>query len=110
MQHKDNNYWSLGLTLGYGRIGHVSRWPLMSRSAKPVASWVWNSSADCDNPMRMSACGPRPPMSQFSSNTKSNQTTQFVFSALAVPCRMAISARRVPTSSVRRRDFPIRVV
>jgi len=64
MQHKDNNYWSLGLTLGYGRIGHVSRWPLMSRSAKPVASWVWNSSADCDNPMRMSACGPRPPMSQ----------------------------------------------
>jgi hypothetical protein len=49
-------------------------------------------------------------MSQFSSNIKSNQMIQFVFSALAVPCRMAISARRVPTSSVRRRDFPIRVV
>jgi hypothetical protein len=49
-------------------------------------------------------------MSQFSSNIKSNQMIQFVFSALAVPRRMAISARRVPTSSARRRDFPIRVV
>ena len=50
------------------RIGQVSRWPLMSRSAKPVPSGVWNSSADCASSIRMSACvGPRPPMSPFSS-------------------------------------------
>ena len=50
------------------RIGQVSRWPLMSRSAKPVPSGAWNSSADCARSIRMSACvGPRPPVSPFSS-------------------------------------------
>ena len=46
------------------RIGQVSRWPLMSRSAKPVPSGAWNNSADCASSIRMSACvGPRPPVS-----------------------------------------------
>ncbi len=50
------------------RIGQVSRWPLMSRSAKPVPSGVWNSSAVCARSIRISACvGPRPPVSPFSS-------------------------------------------
>ena len=50
------------------RIGQVSRWPLMSRSAKPVPSGAWNSSADCARSIRISACvGPRPPVSPFSS-------------------------------------------
>ncbi len=49
------------------RIGQVSRWPLMSMSAKPVLSGVWNSSADCVSSIRMSACvGPRPPVSRLS--------------------------------------------
>ena len=57
------------------RIGQVSRWLLMSRSAKPVPSGVWNSSADCARSIRMSACvGPRPPASPFSSAIASSST------------------------------------
>ena len=45
------------------RIGHVSLWPLISRSAKPVPSGVWNNSAVCASSIRMSACvGSRPPV------------------------------------------------
>jgi hypothetical protein len=50
------------------RIGQVSRWPLMSRSAKPVPSGAWNSSAAFARSIRMSACfGPRPPGTPLSS-------------------------------------------
>jgi hypothetical protein len=75
------------------------------RDAAPVRRRSVGRSAPASPPS-----GPCDLSAQFSSNTKSNQTTQFVFSALAMPWRTAISARRVPTSSVRRRDFPIRVV
>ena len=82
----------------------------MSRSAKPVPSGAWNSSADCARSIRMSACvGPRPPVSPFSSAMASSSavTRQPAFfncaRSASNAARVVLLQRREPLQRVGRK-------
>ena len=85
------------------RTGQVSRWPLTTRSAKAVASGLWNNSASWASSISRSACfGPRPLSSPASSARASSSavTRQPVrLSWARRPSNRARSSRRKATSA-----------